>query len=85
MFLFLQDAVYHTIDMRFVAVEQMSQLVTLAGHRGSVRLLFQAENRFFEALVPSQGRVGVLGIDLPIQLGKVALRTGSDVNAVCHA
>jgi hypothetical protein len=73
MFLPLQDAVYNTIDMRFGAVKQVPELATLARHRTSVRVLFQAENGFFQPFVPFQGGGGMLGINLPIKVGKIAL------------
>lgn len=37
-----------------MTVEQMSELLTSAGHRTSVRLHFQAQNGFFEAPIPFQ-------------------------------
>jgi hypothetical protein len=53
MFLSLQDTVYHTIDMRFGAIKQMSELGTLARQRTPIRVFFQAENGFFQPFVPS--------------------------------
>jgi hypothetical protein len=52
MFLSLQNAVYHTIDMRFGTVKQVPELVTLARQWTSIRVFFQAENGFFQRLVP---------------------------------
>jgi len=55
----LQDAVYHTIDVGPVAVQQVPELVLLGRRRAAVWLLFQAENGVFEPPVPFQGRAGM--------------------------
>ena len=86
-FLFLQDAVDNTIDMRFVTIEQVPELVTLARYRASIRLLLQAENGLLETPIPFQSQVRIFGVDFPVQVGKIALSAGSDVNALarlCH-
>jgi len=46
--LFLEDAVYHTINMGLVAIKQMPQLVPLSRYRAAVRPLFQTENGRFD-------------------------------------
>jgi hypothetical protein len=47
--LFLQDAVYHTINMRLVAIEQVPQLIFRPYCRATtVRILLQTENGLFE-------------------------------------
>ena len=73
MFLSFQDAIYHTINMRFVAVKKVSQPVTLSRQRTSIGVLFQAENGFFQSPIPFQGCGGMLGINLSIKVGKIAL------------
>jgi hypothetical protein len=50
--LFLQDVVYHTINMRFGAVKQVPELITLARDRAAIRMHFQAENGLLEAPIP---------------------------------
>ena len=65
-FLILYNAMYYTIDMRFMAVEQMPQLFTPADQRTSVRQFFQAENGLFESPIPFEGRIGMFGVDFPI-------------------
>src|SRR6478735_199737 len=82
--LFLHNAVYHTINMRLVAIEQVPQLVFRAYCRATVRMLLQAKNGLFETQIPFQGSAGILGIDLAIQLRQVALSAGSDVSEICH-
>ena len=64
--LILQDPIDYAIDMRFMTVEQVSQLFSPADQRTSVRLFFQAENGLFERPIPFQGCVGMLGIDFQI-------------------
>src|SRR6478609_4399643 len=82
--LFLKDAVYHTINMRLVAIEKVPQLVSHAYYRATARMLLQAENGVLETQVPFQGSAGILGIDSTIQLCQIALSAGSDVNEICH-
>jgi len=79
------DTVYHPIEVRLAAVEQMPEIGILRGYRAPVRMLFQAEDGLAEAPVPFQGGVGVLGVDFGKEKGKVALRSGSEVNDVYHA
>jgi len=68
MFLSFQNTVYHPIDMRFGAVKQVPDFVTLAGQWTPVRVLFEDENGFFQSLVPFQGCGRKFGIDLPVQV-----------------
>ena len=74
-----QHAVYRAINMWFVAVEQMSELLTLGRHRAPVRLFFQGEDRPFEPAIPL-GCVRILGVDLRVQEGKIALGTSGEIN-----
>jgi hypothetical protein len=76
LFLFSRHAIYRAIYMRFVAVQQMPELIVFGRYRASVWLLFQTENRLFEPAIPFQGRVGIPGIDLPVQVGEIAARRG---------
>jgi hypothetical protein len=80
--LFRQYAENHTIEMRLVAVKQVSEMVPLARDRAAVCPFLQAENGFLEAPVPFQGSGVMPGVDFPEQVGKVALCAGSDVNEV---
>ncbi len=64
MLLVLQDAVDYTIDVRFVAIEQVPQLITFAYNGVPVRIIFQAQDGFFEPPVPFQGCVGMLSMGL---------------------
>ena len=57
-------------------VKQVPELVTLARYRASIWDLLEAENSLFEPPVPFQGCCGMLRIDLPVQLSKVALGAG---------
>jgi|SRR5712692_770618 len=61
-----QDAIDHTIDVRLVAVQQVSELVLLSRHGEPVRLRFQAEDSRSETPVPFQGGVGMRGVDFLI-------------------
>jgi len=79
-----EDSVHHAIDVRLVAVKQMAEIRSLRCHRAPVRMLLKAENGLFEAPVPFQRSFGVLGVDFGKKMRKVALRSGSDVNEVCH-
>ena len=54
----------------------MPEFVVLGRHRASVRLFFQAENRLLEPAIPFQGRVGILSVDLPVQVGEIAPGAG---------
>ena len=64
----LQDAVYHPIDVGLVAVEQMPEISILGGNRAPVGMFFQAEDGLFEAPVPFQGGIRVLGVDFVVKL-----------------
>src|SRR5713226_254804 len=58
----------------------------ILGRRGaSVRMVLQTENSFLETPVRFQGCIGMSCVDFSVQVGKVALSAGSDVNEVCHA
>ncbi len=81
----LQHTVDHSVDMRLMAIEQMPEICILACDRAPVRVLFEADDGLFEAIVPFQGGVGVLSVDFGEEKRKVALGSGSDVNYVCHA
>src|ERR1017187_3331606 len=83
--LLLQYSVYCPVNMRLVPVKQMPELVALRCHRAAARLFFEAENRLPEAAIPFQGRVGMLGVDLPVQMGEITSGAGGKINQVCHA
>src|SRR5437764_10304822 len=78
--LFLQNSEYHAVNMRLVAVEQVSQLVPFARNSAAVRPFFQAQDGLFETPVPVQSSIGILGIDPSVETGKVTLSAGCDVN-----
>ena len=82
--LFLQDPIDDTIDIRFVAVKQVPQSIALGRHRTPVRIFVEAKNGLFKPRVPLQSRIGMFNVDVLIQVGKIALGTGSDLNEVCH-
>src|SRR5215469_3710897 len=63
----------------------MPQPFTSVNQRTAVRQFFQAENGLFECAIPFEGRIGMLGVDFPVQIDKIALSSGSDANEVCHA
>jgi hypothetical protein len=46
---------------------------TLPRDRAAIRMHFQAENGLLEATISFQGCAGIFSIDLPVQVGKVAL------------
>ena len=60
----LKNAVDHTIDVRFVAKEQVPELALFRCRRAAIGQFFQTENGLFEAPVPFQRRIGLLGVDL---------------------
>src|ERR1019366_8232830 len=68
LFLFFHHAVNRAVDVRLVAVKQVSEFVVFRGHGAPVRLFFQVENRLLEPAIPLQSGVGVVGIDPPIDL-----------------
>ena len=70
---FLNNTKYDTINVRLVAVEEMAELRFLRRHGAAVWQFFQAENSLLEPSIPLQGCIRLLGIDLPVQAGKVAL------------
>ena len=59
--LFLEDAIYHAIDVRLVAVQQVSEVGSLACYRAAMRLFLQAKNGLPEASVPFQCCMGFVG------------------------
>jgi hypothetical protein len=77
-------AIDHAINVRLATVEKLSELRVLTCHRTAVREPFQAENGIFESSIPPQRCVGVIGVDLIKQAGKVALCSRRNVNVVCH-
>src|SRR5208337_1871625 len=81
----LEDAVDHAINIRFLAVKQVPQLVLLPCYRAAIRLVFQTEDCLFNPQIPFQGLVGIHGVDLPVQASEIALSMGSGVNDVSHA
>jgi len=82
--LFLQNPVDHAIDVWLPAVEQVSEPVFFPRDRTAQGKLLQSENSLFEARVPLQGCIGIVGVDLFIQTGEVALCAGSQFNGVYH-
>ncbi len=83
--LLLHNAIDHMIDVRFVPVEQVSQLAFGANHWTAVGVLFQAENALLETPIPCPSRTGIPGVDFLIQIGQVALGANCDVNEISHA
>ena len=81
----MQNAVDHSIDVWIAAVQQMSKLAHLSCNRAAVWLFFQADDGALESPIPFQRRLGIHRIDFPVQVGKVALSAGGDLNEVCHA
>src|SRR5216684_2023801 len=67
------------------AVPDVAESIFLARHRASVGIFFQAEDGLLETSVPFQGGLGMLSVDVPVQVVKVAPSAGGDVNDVCHA
>jgi len=61
------------VDVRFVPVQQMPELVAFWCDWAPVRLFFQTEYRLLDASIPFQGGAGALGIDIRVQLGKIPL------------
>jgi hypothetical protein len=51
----------------------------------SIGISFQAENGLPETPIPLQGCLGMLGVDCPVHVAKVAYSAVGDVNDVCHA
>jgi len=79
------DSIYHTIDVRLVSIEQMSQMRVLPGHGTSMRMLFQAQDGVIETQIPLERGIRTSGFDFGVEKRKVALRSGRDINGVCHA
>ena len=77
-----EDTVNDAIHVRLVAVEQVPKLVILRCRRASVWVFFQGEYSLLELYIPFQGGVRMLGLDLPVDVGKVPLRAGGNVNPV---
>lgn len=78
-----QDPIDYTIDVGFVAEQQMPELFFFRHHRTPVRMFLEAQYRFLETLVPIERGIGIPGINALIDLGEVALCAGSDANEVC--
>jgi hypothetical protein len=85
LFAFLQDTVYHAIDVRLVAIEQVPEIRILACHWAAVRISLEAKDCFFKAPIPFQSGVGILDVNFVIKMTKITLRAASDINEVCHA
>ena len=78
-FPFFQDAEDRTINVWLVAVQQMPELVTFGRQRTSLGVVLQGENRLFEPKVRSQGRGGVLDVDLVVQVAEIAFSASGQV------
>ena len=83
--LLLHDAVNHPIDVRLAAVKEVTELMLFRGSGTTVWLFVEAENSLFEASVPFQRCLRLLGVNFVVETRKISLSTGSDVNEVCHA
>jgi len=66
LFLFFKHSIDGPVNVGLVAIEKMPKLAAFGCNRASVRMLFQAKNRFLETPVPFQGRAGTLDIDFVI-------------------
>src|SRR4030081_667285 len=75
----------HAVDVRLVPIQQVPQLFLLRRRGASVWMVLKTENGPLETPVPFQGCIGMFGVDLSVQVGKVALSAESDVNEICHA
>lgn len=80
-----QHSVNRPITIHLVTVMQVPVLIVLRSYRTAVRLLFQAKNRFRKSAIPSQGGIGVFGVDLQEEQSEVALGSGGQFNEVGHA
>lgn len=85
MLLLLQNSEYHAVDVRLVAVQQMPELGPLGRHRATSWPFLEAEDGILEPRVPFPGRSRILGVNVVVQAGKVALGAGGEINEVCHA
>ena len=80
--LLLHDAVNHPIDVRLAAVKEVTELMLFRGSGTTVWLFVEAENSLFEASVPFQRCLRLLGVNFVVETRKISLSTGSDVNEV---
>lgn len=63
----------------------MSEFVILGRHQASLGLVLKVENRLLEPHVPFQGCVGVLDVDLIVQVGEIAVSASGEVDELSHA
>jgi len=77
LFLFLQDAKYHAVEMRLVPIQQMPQLFLLRRRGASVWMVLQTENGLLETPVPFQGCIGMFGVDLSVQVWQGRAQRGT--------
>jgi hypothetical protein len=59
----LPNAVNHTLDVRLVAIKQMSEVGDLQCLWTAVRMPLDTEEGLIDGLSPFQGSIGVLGVD----------------------
>ena len=83
--LLLPDSVDHTIDMRFVAVEQMPELFALRGSGASIRMFFERQQRLRKTSIPAERSGRFARADVLVNDGKVMLGTSRDSNEICDA
>ena len=60
----LDDAVDYSVDVRLVAIEQMSKQLLLRCDRATVWTIAQGEDGFLQASVPSECSFAFAGVNL---------------------
>ncbi len=80
-----ENAVDHSIDSRFTAVEEVPQPARFVRYRPAVGQIFKIQNGLFKACVPPARRRGVFGVDFVVERNKVAPGPRGDINEIGHA
>ena len=75
----LHDAVNHTIDMRFVAIKQVPEILAFGSKGAAFGVLLQGEQGNFQALEPSVCRLGSIRLYHAKDEIQIAFRAGQDV------
>ena len=81
----LQDAINHAIHVRLAAIQQMPKLRIFMSHWTAVGIPFKAQDGLLQPPIPSQGSLGVFGIDFGIEMSKIAFSEDGDLNEIRNA
>jgi hypothetical protein len=85
LFLFLQHAVDHAIDVRVATIQQMPEVAALGSGGTPIGSFFQAKDFLLEPLIPAGGRRGFAGVNVIEDQSQITLGSGHELNEISHA